>query len=324
MNNNIIKIFCPVCIRDTGHRLLLKAKKFEHNLYACQECELRRLYPIPESYIMQGMYEDIATAYDNSKAEYSLRSAEFYLREINKLNSIKRKTLLDIGCGLGYYSNAFGKIGLDVTVVEPDKVSYEFCEKHQKKIKRIIKVPLENYLKNAADTYDIIYCRHVIEHLNTPLETLKDLRNVCHDDTIIILETDNNDSTEMLEHPESKRYWGKYYIKNYHTKSLDEVKHLHVTALGIKNTHYYAYNRNNLSKFFNNIGFQVITCSDYHLGNKFLWPNVPDYSSNKVFFRLPKYLLYLGEVMQYRKRINKIQGAGLIFFAKPLAENKFT
>ncbi|MDZ4794248.1 MAG: class I SAM-dependent methyltransferase [Bacteroidota bacterium] len=315
MKPDSAQIFCPICIQETQHRLLLKAKRKDHSLYACEACELRRFYPIPESYIMEGMYENIAHAYNKSKAEYSLRSAEYYLRELNKLNGFKRKTLLDIGCGLGYYSNAFGKLGLDVTVVEPDKVSYEFCEKFQKQINRIIKEPLENYLQSASDKYDIIYCRHVIEHLNKPLETLKDLKNVCHANTIIILETDNNDSTEMLEHPEAKKYWANYYLKNYEIASLDELRKIHVTALGIQNTHYYAYNQKNLARLFNNIGFRVISSTDYHLGNYYLWPNMADYSSSKVFFRLPKYLLYLGDVMRYRERIKNIQGAGMLFYA---------
>jgi 2-polyprenyl-3-methyl-5-hydroxy-6-metoxy-1,4-benzoquinol methylase len=297
--------------------MLLNSKKGDHSLYACSTCELRRFYPIPDSYIMEGMYENIANTYNEEKATYSLRSAQFYLDELNKLDStFKRKTVLDIGCGLGYYSNAFGKLGMDVTVVEPDKVSADFCEKHQKHIRKIIRLPLEDYLQNPTEKYDIIYCRHVIEHFNKPLETFENLKNVCHANTLMILETDNNNSSELLEHPEAKMYWVKYYMNNYEVETEEKLRNLHVTALGIQNTHYYAYNQTNLTKLFKTLGFDVVSWRDYHLGNYYLWPNMADYSTAKVFLRFPKYLLYLPDVLKYRKRIKEIQGNGMMFITR--------
>ncbi len=62
--------------------------------------------------------------------------------------------LLDLGCGLKAHGQAFERLGYDVTYCdfEPEDISIDFCDLNDK-------IPYED------NTFDVIYCWQVIEHL---------------------------------------------------------------------------------------------------------------------------------------------------------------
>lgn len=308
------KIYCPVCMSKTFHEMLLESNTSTHSLYSCTKCKLKRLHPIPDEYIIEGMYKN-QDQYDYKKAKYSLNSASFYLNQISTIcRKNQQETLLDIGAGLGYYSNAFANKGISTTSVEPDSISSEFLQKNQNKMIAAKNMPIEVFLGEYIDEkYDIVFCRHVIEHINDHIGVFSNLKDVCHKNTVLIFETDNNESTELLEHPEVKKYWANYYLKNYNVSSIDEIKANNITALGINNTHYFAFNRYNLQMLFENLGFKTVLSYDYHLGDPYLWPNIPDYTNISSYFRIPSYILHIPQIIKYIKNKNR-SGAGIISY----------
>jgi 2-polyprenyl-3-methyl-5-hydroxy-6-metoxy-1,4-benzoquinol methylase len=273
------ELFCPSCGITTNWISLLKAKDKTNELYKCEICGLRRLYPIPRNDVLQGLYEDLTHAFNQEKASMARRSVDYYIRLLKRyrLNDPSEWKLLDIGAGLGYYSEAFGKREICVTYNDADQISSNFVLKTHSHIKEFQCLEAEKFLSESKNQFDIVFCRHFIEHTLEPDIFLKLVFDKLKPGGIMILETDNNASRELLDHPEVVKYWGNFYFENYEIDSITKLKKIQVTALGKKNTHWWAFDQKNLEMLLNRSGYKTLFFTDYHLGDRFLWPNIPSY-----------------------------------------------
>jgi len=88
---------------------------------------------------------------------------QYYLPRIKSWGvEIKEKKILDIGCGDGGFTSAFGKAGGFCTGVEVR----EFNWKPSDNVKYIIQdIYKDTSVKNIGDDYDLIILRDVIEHI---------------------------------------------------------------------------------------------------------------------------------------------------------------
>ncbi len=271
---------CPACNDMTTWKCILESKGTSSNIYFCLGCELRRLYPQPTSAVLQGMYQKLAQSYSVEKARLSDKSVGYYDELIKKYyNKNGPKQLLDIGAGLGYYSESFAKLNYIVTYCDADNISSGFAIKNHKHINRFVTIDFENYLSTSDDKFDVIFCRHVIEHIFEPEKFIQGLMNLLKEDGILILETDNNNSTELLDHEEVVNYWGNYYLKNFKIDDIAELKKIKVTAVSEKETHWWAFRRANLKMLLENNGYNTLLLKDYRLGDEYLWPNVTPITS---------------------------------------------
>ena len=94
--------------------------------------------------------------------QYNL-AEQYYLPRIKSWGvEIKEKKILDIGCGDGGFTSAFGKAGGFCTGVEVR----EFNWKPSDNVKYIVQdVYKDASVKNIGDDYDLIILRDVIEHI---------------------------------------------------------------------------------------------------------------------------------------------------------------
>jgi len=258
------------------------------------------MIPIPSDSLAQGLYESIAHDFDTVKAEMASRSIDYYHSLINRYVSKEPQEmkLLDIGAGLGYYSNAFGHLGMQVTYLDGDPISVAFAEKYQKSISTFYYGSAEDYLSSSQTTYDVIFCRHFIEHAFLPNHMITFMLSKLKPDGIIVLETDNNDSSEVLMHPDSYVYWRNVYLEDYDVSDLKRLLKLKVTAISKRNTHWWAFNLRNIEQLVINNSGRVLLKKDYYLGDSYLWPNIGDYK-NKVYDEMDNmtqnYIEYIGK-----------------------------
>lgn len=89
---------------------------------------------------------------------------------------LKRKKILEVGCGRGEFLTAMKAKGYDIVGVEPDPYKHETIKMNEKEMGvkvEAINAPGEK-LPFEPETFDFIYCNNVIEHCQDPLQLLKE------------------------------------------------------------------------------------------------------------------------------------------------------
>lgn len=117
---------------------------------------------------------------------------EKILKHISKCNFKTNGSLLDCGCGDGKLAKYLGKrldtdniFGLDIC---PDKVDLAIKNGIKAKVANIDR---GNSLPFPKESFDLIFCNHVIEHLLDPDHLLDGFFNLLKRDGILILTTPN-------------------------------------------------------------------------------------------------------------------------------------
>jgi len=210
----------------------------EFNLVKCNYCGVKFLNPQPT-------YKELSKHYNNKKY-YSLKNINpdsfktslkislyklYFTQNKNYFCRIifspikfmlrsaiikKNKKLLDIGCGSGQFLYEMKELGLDVHGVEPG----EFDETERLNIKKgdLIKVRYpDNY-------FDIITMNHVLEHLNNPIETIKEIKRILKPGGAFIVGVPN---TSSLANKIFRKNWLAYdvprHLFNYSNKLLVQM-----------------------------------------------------------------------------------------------------
>lgn len=269
-----INIHCIVCNHETSH-LKIFALRRHGNVIKCRNCGHVTvdiaLDKVELSEVNTGMYKNLTVEFNPQKYNWAKESVKCYLK---KIPYYKSKTLLDIGGGLGYYSKAFEEAGLDVTLIDLDETSINFA-KQKLGLKDVRLITSEKLLKQNPDKkFDVIFCRHVIEHLENPQTLIHDIYHLLNKDGVLIIETDNNKSYELLLNHSTKSFYMSLYKQNLEKFSIfkfiknpifviDPPRHLH------------AFRVKNLKNMLKNQDLEIKLSLTYPLGSKF-WPNIPN------------------------------------------------
>lgn len=113
------------------------------------------------------------------------------LNEIKKLGTNTRKSILDVGCGGGFLSNALVQHGFDVTGVDLSEESLRVAKAHD--ISGTIKyMPADAYnLPFADQSFDVVTAMDFLEHVERPADVVKECARVLKPDGIFIYHTFN-------------------------------------------------------------------------------------------------------------------------------------
>ncbi|HHX57610.1 MAG TPA: class I SAM-dependent methyltransferase [Clostridiales bacterium] len=101
---------------------------------------------------------------------------------VNKWRSEGKKSVLDLGCGLGRHAILFAKEGFDVTAVDLSEEGIDYLNKWKKidDLKIITKVCDMKQLPFQNNSFDCIWSYHVISHTDTEgfLTILEEIKRV--------------------------------------------------------------------------------------------------------------------------------------------------
>lgn len=121
----------------------------------------------------------------------------------NKWKRAGKKTILDLGCGLGRHSIIFAKEGFDVTAADLSEHAVEHLRKWQSKEGLHIKTACCDMKKLPfdAETFDCLWAYHVISHTDTSgcIEIVNEIHRVLKPDGEIYLTLCSKESKSFCE-----------------------------------------------------------------------------------------------------------------------------
>lgn len=139
-----------------------------------------------------------------------------------------KKLALDIGCRDGYWSEVLKEKGFEVKSID--------IEPHYK---QALKCDVEKGLPFAKETFDLIWCTEVLEHLRKPEFLLEEIQRVIKKNGIAILTTPNSDwwlywITKMWG-------WTPKKLQNKDHKQFFDEKKIRGIAVGYNIFGYFPY-----------------------------------------------------------------------------------
>lgn len=103
--------------------------------------------------------------------------------------NLKNKKFLEVGCGLGYFSNYANKLGAKVTGID---IGPNLVKINKKKTpKGIFRVASASDLPFKKETFDTVLSTEVIEHVDNQKDALKEMCRVLKKGGILVITTPN-------------------------------------------------------------------------------------------------------------------------------------
>jgi len=153
-------------------------------VYQCSGCGLIQLNNKPVSY-----YKEVVRASAVSREMKNFRMKQFS-NFVQKF-SLKKKKVIEIGCGHGEYLSLIKEAGVDAYGLEYSKDSVRQCNKNGLKVSRgFIQSP--SYKLRYAP-FDAFFILSFLEHLPDPNSTLGGIYNNLTDNAVGIVEVPNFD-----------------------------------------------------------------------------------------------------------------------------------
>ena len=185
-------------------------------IFECLNCGL--VFLSENSHIDDKFYEDSNMHQDFDFNKWRNETLVEDMRRFKFLeNSLINKKILDFGSGNGGFLKFAKDISKKVLGVELEKAVISHYKEE--------KIPLENYLNNINEKFDLITSFHVIEHIKEPLEILEKLSNLLEENGKLIIEVPNaNDALLTIYENEAFShftYWSCHlYLYTRHTLEL--------------------------------------------------------------------------------------------------------
>lgn len=108
---------------------------------------------------------------------------------------IKKKTILDLGCGGGILTEKLAKHGAKVIGLDKSKDLIKIANTRKVAVKnyniKYINCSLHNFTKNYKKKFDIIICMEIIEHIKNKNQLIKLIKKMSHENSVIILSSLN-------------------------------------------------------------------------------------------------------------------------------------
>ncbi len=243
---------CRICGKNEFKYLFKKqnSSKKKINFFKCKNCEIIFPNPSPTNKELKKHYSK-EKYYALKKIDKNSRKVKFrhlmyktYFKKnkdfvkkilfipfkflIRGTKIIPKNKLLDIGSGNGQFIYEMKMFGVDVYGVEPNNFNEIGSKEEKLKIKKSDLISA----KYPKEYFNLITMNHVLEHLNNPSETIKEIHRILKKEGLFIMGLPNSNS---LAYNLFKKNW-----------------------LGLSDEgHLINYSEKNLSKFLEDYGFKI-------------------------------------------------------------------
>lgn len=257
-------MYCLAC-NQKEFQAYYHDKKYVYNL--CDSCGLEWKENIPSQRVLNKIYEhgyfhqEADMGLERGYADYEmfenmyLKYFKTMIKRVNKLG-IKRKTLVDIGCGPGVFldiakKNGYKPLGVDVSSEVMHMVKHKYNIKVLQGEFHDVKLPQNNL--------NIVTAFQTIEHVRNPLKLLQAIKSKLSDGGYVVMTTLNRDSI-----------WRNILGRKW-------FSYLH-------NEHLHYWSEESLMRVFKRAGFEAIALFD----DNWRWYNLDQIIINtRVYGKIP-------------------------------------
>lgn len=257
---NIEEIKCPICGFKSIEYIDTRIRNVADDslkMYKCKDCETHFIYPLPTVDKLEEYYDGTfrkevhkEVYYTNEVLKMTFdRFTPEAMQRVERVSKDLKETdeILEIGCSVGYFMSAISSKVKLAYGTEWDSKAREFIE-HELDTGKI------KTAKNPQDfnmKFDKIFMFHVLEHIERPIEFLKELKPVLKTGGKLYIEVPNVDDVMVS-------LYGCRAFKEYYYKKA----------------HIYNFNEKGLKYIFDKAGFKNYTISfieRYDLSNHLGW-----------------------------------------------------
>jgi SAM-dependent methyltransferase len=146
----------------------------EFQLYQCKACSIRFTQAVPDAASIGKYYasQDYVSHTDSSEGfinklykmvrNLTLRNKVKLLQKLTKGKSPSEVSVLDIGCGTGYFLKAIAEAGFRASGLEPDPGARKLAQTHS----GCTVEPADHLFQLPAHSVEVITMWHVLEHVH--------------------------------------------------------------------------------------------------------------------------------------------------------------
>ncbi|MCS6795559.1 MAG: class I SAM-dependent methyltransferase [Raineya sp.] len=256
---------CPIC-ENHQFSSFLTCKDYtvsgeEFHLQKCLNCGFIFTSPRPSSDVLGNYYksENYISHSDTQKGLinklYHLArkiALQRKLKLVQRINHFRKGTILDFGCGTGYFLKTCLQAGWQAEGIEPDENARQFASNYTGK--QIFSSLQEIYSKKFSFTlssfqgryeggsndfsmqnhniidnkFDIITLWHVLEHIPSLNETLSELKNLLNPQGKLVIAVPNRESWDAQVF---QQFWAAYdvprHLWHFSKKDMKALCHKH-------------------------------------------------------------------------------------------------
>ena len=205
---------CPLCKNMNNFEYLESKIDFEMNLeykiYKCLDCELEFSEPM-----------EPAPSFHYEKFEWYFERWEF--KETLKFFYNKKVKILEIGCGEGYFLNLAKKKGFDVFGIDFNKKAIKVA-KEKFGVEKVYPYTLEEFMeKFPNEKFDIVCFFHLLEHLEDPLNFMKNIKKILKEDGYIVFSLPNPKRFSLYFNLREGWDFPPHHLTRWNEKSLNKL-----------------------------------------------------------------------------------------------------
>jgi 2-polyprenyl-3-methyl-5-hydroxy-6-metoxy-1,4-benzoquinol methylase len=242
---------CPICRSE--YKLVEIAKVAEpYRILKCGQCSIEYISPIPTDEVLADYYSNyyLTRHCDYSKHDLSAMHqsvSDYLIKHTN--SSGEELKVLDYGFGEGHFlkhmaSRGYQAYGYDLSDQNIQQLQ-DYCQQTGQKIGVFNQL---NQLSDSNLKFEIMTLFQVVEHLNNPVEIVKQLNELQNENGLLYMECPNNDAFYLRP----KDLINKIIGRKKFWRSLKAPEHI------------FGYNRKSLSVLLNQAGYRVIEIGDYY------------------------------------------------------------
>lgn len=179
----------------------------DFDVWKCKDCLVYFINPMLSTEELASYYPKTYYAYDDKKSESSFNKKliKFLKVEPSDLDNIpfvSGKRVLDFGCGSGWSLDSYKEKGFETYGLDMDEAAIAIGKKNGH-IMSGVDLLSTNYESNY---FDFIRSNHSMEHVNNPVEVIREFRRILKTDGRLFISLPNSGS---LTRSIFKKYW--YY-----------------------------------------------------------------------------------------------------------------